>query len=269
MLTNPVDPRFIPAGAGNTASLNKCVRSITVHPRRRGEHYGHYIIAALSVGSSPQARGTLRYYAVMGVSIRFIPAGAGNTADKKSGIDERAVHPRRRGEHRISTNWLPSPNGSSPQARGTHCGCRRTGRIPRFIPAGAGNTVALCISADLRAVHPRRRGEHTVSNLASAAIDGSSPQARGTPHSSIIQRLYWRFIPAGAGNTPCGYHHDARMSVHPRRRGEHHHWHRRRRPTAGSSPQARGTRKFPVQTIHKQRFIPAGAGNTISSRFDA
>ncbi len=52
--------RFIPAGAGNTASRSNGCSTITVYPRWRGEH-----------ADFKQARNP---------AFRFIPAGAGNTA---------------------------------------------------------------------------------------------------------------------------------------------------------------------------------------------
>ena len=70
---------------------------------------------------------------------------------------------------------------------------------------------------------------------------GSSPLARGTPHSEPLRGLYERFIPAGAGNTSPHRWPMGRRAVHPRWRGEHG-----RQPAChsrgdGSSPLARGT----------------------------
>ena len=51
-------PRFIPAGAGNTTGAAQCVRSISVHPRGRGEHRTGSRVRKINAGSSPRARGT-------------------------------------------------------------------------------------------------------------------------------------------------------------------------------------------------------------------
>ncbi len=73
-----------------------------------------------------------------------------------------------------------------------------------------------------------------------------------------------RFIPAGAGNTGKLGVDAIRLSVYPRWRGEH--------PVGvsvimllgGLSPLARGTLEKLIKEAVNQRFIPAGAGNTLN-----
>ena len=92
--------RFIPAGAGNTVERCKTIAACPVHPRWRGEH-GYRKTAAYSLGgSSPLARGTRAEAANRAPSLRFIPAGAGNTIRQRDEGGAAAVHPRWRGEHR-------------------------------------------------------------------------------------------------------------------------------------------------------------------------
>ena len=217
---------------------------------------------ALSYGSSPQARGTRRLGGIDRVHARFIPAGAGNTQRCGGGCHQQTVHPRRRGEH-LSTGRASMTNkGSSPQARGT------PGRRPhrrhhrRFIPAGAGNTSWTVHTSRGPSVHPRRRGEHIEQDLRQAAVDGSSPQARGTRQRASRRQVTKRFIPAGAGNTPRGCPPAQCGPVHPRRRGEHLERSAIGLRIAGSSPQARGTQRGADLKGADLRFIPAGAGNT-------
>ncbi|KDT57190.1 hypothetical protein AD43_0106 [Escherichia coli 3-105-05_S4_C3] len=72
-----------------------------------------------------------------------------------------------------------------------------------------------------------------------------------------------RFIPAGAGNS----HHDARAtrqgSVYPRWRGELARRQFSGRFVLGLSPLARGTLPARLRSPSSDRFIPAGAGNSI------
>ena len=132
--------RFIPAGAGNTDGCLLHASTITVHPRRRGEHFVVPEAGDLQDGSSPQARGTRSDACQSRYAERFIPAGAGNT---------ELVH-----------NSRPLYYGSSPQARGTRQRLDADGLPTRFIPAGAGNTLIPVLLIGSMSVHPRRRGEH-------------------------------------------------------------------------------------------------------------
>ena len=115
--------RFIPAGAGNTGSGSSGAGGSTVHPRRRGEHTSSAQTCAVPSGSSPQARGTRATSFPVDALYRFIPAGAGNTKCGSRRTDQAAVHPRRRGEHKVTLIADDTVDGSSPQARGTQ---RRT-----------------------------------------------------------------------------------------------------------------------------------------------
>ena len=91
--------RFIPAGAGNTFLLEPLRSSLTVHPRRCGEHNVRTNTSGHVFGSSPQVRGTRHWYLAFHVFLRFIPAGAGNTFPPNASEHNHAVHPRRCGEH--------------------------------------------------------------------------------------------------------------------------------------------------------------------------
>ena len=71
--------RFIPASAGNTASMSSCSITSTVHPRVCGEHYAAGGVVDSPTGSSPRLRGTLMHMLEHESAERFIPASAGNT----------------------------------------------------------------------------------------------------------------------------------------------------------------------------------------------
>ncbi len=216
--------RFIPAGAGNAVVVEEFQARVSVHPRGRGERPWRLTLAWLRGGSSPRARGTLKYRSFRFWLIRFIPAGAGNAPASPRASVRRTVHPRGRGERLRSTGMVDRAGGSSPRARGTPSRPLRSrayrGSSPRargtrlthfsralghrFIPAGAGN--AWLTDRDVRpaAVHPRGRGERAVLGGGFPAGVGSSPRARGTHRTPEIPRPRLRFIPAGAGNAGSG-----------------------------------------------------------------
>ena len=167
-------------------------------------------------------RGTRHIGDFPSLSVRFIPAGAGNTGDGGVGGELQS--------------------GLSPQVRGTHgWACRGRG-IHRFIPAGAGNTY--------------ERGTEI------SPTNGLSPQVRGTRRAGCWAPPVLRFIPAGAGNTTSSAGKISIFTVYPRRCGEHIHTAPRTNEFIGLSPQVRGTRQPPGCGSGVSRFIPAGAGNT-------
>ncbi len=177
-----------------------------------------------------------------------------------------------------------SAPGLSPLARGTlfvNCVChglqrfipagagnterrRLAGFARRFIPAGAGNTMHQLNTKVAFPVYPRWRGEHTDCGICSVQILGLSPLARGTLNHQPDHQLPHRFIPAGAGNTGITVIHWPPISVYPRWRGEHCNSLISDLPRLGLSPLARGTPVPGRGCISILRFIPAGAGNTLS-----
>ncbi len=83
-------------------------------------------------------------------------------------------------------------------------------------------------------------------------------------HSAFRTHHFAGFIPAGAGNTLKWAVTSISIPVHPRGRGEHGEQAGRWASMPGSSPRARGTPPPPTPPARDNRFIPAGAGNTVS-----
>ena len=192
--------RFIPAGAGNTSEREhdrpilpvhprgcgehsaapRCASSAAVHPRGCGEHDDMTGNWRRINGSSPRVRGTPHRECAERRVSRFIPAGAGNTSQRVRRASREPVHPRGCGEHLGQFSEVFDYYGSSPRVRGTRLSSRKMRRIPRFIPAGAGNTPGdverltrqrfipagagntggPAMSCLWSAVHPRGCGEH-------------------------------------------------------------------------------------------------------------
>ena len=151
---------FIPACAGNTATVPSPTWSFTVHPRVCGEHNDPGPIKYCPGGSSPRVRGTQRNANAIEPGRRFIPACAGNTRVRHRSVLGMAVHPRVCGEHERGRRGSEINDGSSPRVRGTPEGGRGSRRQARFIPACAGNTNKAACVPSMSAVHPRVCGEH-------------------------------------------------------------------------------------------------------------
>ncbi len=94
-------------------------RSISVHPRGCGERITTSIEPSCGSGSSPRERGTQRWWSTLGLSHRFIPAGAGNANGAVRFSFPSTVHPRGCGERDIQVDEYSRVFGSSPRVRGT------------------------------------------------------------------------------------------------------------------------------------------------------
>ena len=155
--------------------------------------------------------------------LRIIPAWAGNTADADGAPLGQSDHPRVGGEHSIYQGIYIYRCGSSPRARGTLLG-----------PA-----------QPMVYVSP-----------------GSSPRGRGTRFAPRPHAPQYRIIPAWAGNTRGIVGVAAVITDHPRVGGEHSVRGLLNDIKDGSSPRGRGTHAGRDFGRHRQRIIPAWAGNT-------
>ena len=110
---------IIPACAGNTLASRLSLLAGRDHPRMRGEHIGHHLLADAATGSSPHARGTLTGEGSRSDVLGIIPACAGNTVLHSRLPCPCRDHPRMRGEHGYNGESAQNSQGSSPHARGT------------------------------------------------------------------------------------------------------------------------------------------------------
>ncbi len=111
-----------------------------VYPRWRGELVLPLRVRPELYGLSPLARGTRSDAGRDDQEIRFIPAGAGNSAWVEIGWGGVTVYPRWRGELAHNGKRAGGNIGLSPLARGTQSPEGFGQTADRFIPAGAGNS---------------------------------------------------------------------------------------------------------------------------------
>ena len=181
----------------------KTASTFAAHPRSRGEHRRCWSLRSRRPGSSPLARGTPHAFNAPPVTIRLIPARAGNTMTAVTSASADAAHPRSRGEHTQPPIRSSLLSGSSPLARGTQTLPRQTVPPSRLIPARAGNTPLRVVTNEGNSAHPRSRGEHLLESVHLLRRLGSSPLARGTLRKTTDTEALGRLIPARAGNTAC------------------------------------------------------------------
>ena len=167
-----------------------------------------------------------------------------------------------RGEHTICESSTYATPGSSPHARGTPNSDIVTLRTAGIIPACAGNTNRHSALTLPTRDHPRMRGEHLHAGVDNDGKPGSSPHARGTPHSACKFDQPDGIIPACAGNTTGLTAAALLLTDHPRMRGEHQGKTSILDAIQGSSPHARGTRGDFSAGCCNPGIIPACAGNT-------
>ena len=162
-----------------------------------------------------------------------------------------------------SRNSFADVLGSSPLARGLLPGPGRPPGGRRIIPACAGFTARRVAHAGARRDHPRLRGVYYCKEWACAAMEGSSPLARGLPLQAHVALPRRGIIPACAGFTcrarpGCPWNWD-----HPRLRGVYNSTRSITAMDLGSSPLARGLRILLGGGAGSRGIIPACAGFTI------
>ena len=253
---------IIPACAGSTQQRSGATQKAWDHPRVRGEHLKAGMTGLAAEGSSPRARGALRWRRAWGVPLGIIPACAGSTIREGIVRLHHVDHPRVRGEHPAVDPAASLAWGSSPRARGARCATRAARGRPGIIPACAGSTPRCRSRIAGTRDHPRVRGEHAAARPKILGALGSSPRARGAQPPREKDRHRVGIIPACAGSTAAIRSSTVLPGDHPRVRGEHLPNGGNRRSEEGSSPRARGAHQCGGERDLAGGIIPACAGST-------
>ena len=236
-------PGIIPARAGFTITRLVDKSASADHPRSRGVYD-------------------------LGVELLLgqwwiIPARAGFTAGRSKQERVSTDHPRSRGVYHAPSQRASDFAGSSPLARGLLGPWSSFRFLSGIIPARAGFTaIQRCYSPEYRD-HPRSRGVYCAWCAMLASRGGSSPLARGLHAIMLSEVIAEGIIPARAGFTLNGILSLAARRDHPRSRGVYLSMITGVASAGGSSPLARGLRRFPRVNISTSRIIPARAGFTL------
>ena len=102
-----------------------------------------------------------------------------------------------------------------------------------------------------------------MAELTAAAVDGSSPLARGTHKASAAFSKTNGLIPARAGNTGEVEHYRVPFGAHPRSRGEHGLKMASGEPQAGSSPARAGNTLALARVVKLWRAHPRSRGEHV------
>ena len=154
------------------------------HPRSRGVYPRTETPVWSAEGSSPLARGLPAIGLRVSARPRIIPARAGFTSTRTPESWTSSDHPRSRGVYEARRASSRPRQGSSPLARGLHDEADPLGDRGRIIPARAGFTPSSPTTSPPTMDHPRSRGVYKFACYPYAAIEGSSPLARGLRQSA-------------------------------------------------------------------------------------
>ncbi len=269
----------IPACAGEPGRRIARVTISAVHPRVCGGASNDPTVVRSWWGPSPRVRGSLARASCLVLSIRSIPACAGEPPPEghMSGPSPRVRGSPRRVGHRVGRRGsIPAcagepqscagcawPASVHPRVRGSPDHDRLLALPARSIPACAGEPEAMRAAVRRAGVHPRVCGG-AISARADALIErGPSPRVRGSPRLERLTRPALGSIPACAGE-PAAYQRSSRAGgVHPRVCGGADADVHLAALGTGPSPRVRGSRGESARRGSEPRSIPACAGEPL------
>ena len=221
-MSQRVEPRLIPASAGQTPCRAGSTPATTAHPRECGADGKGVINALGGPGSSPRVRGRHRVVNHQLAVFGLIPASAGQTA--------------------CSCDADRPCSGSSPRVRGR--------------PSKPSSPLKQATA------HPRECGADSSEHSAEVSGSGSSPRVRGRPEQVVRDCAPEGLIPASAGQTAWRRSEVRRRRAHPRECGADTYKQGKHIYRLGSSPRVRGRQHFPADCDPPGGLIPASAGQT-------
>ena len=173
-------PGSIPAWAGQPRDGAGLDRGVRVYPRVGGATHRSIRTANQCSGLSPRGRGNPLSSPSRNITVRSIPAWAGQPYPLGAESMQATVYPRVGGATHASITVKAGSRGLSPRGRGNRSRCSRSKRPWRSIPAWAGQP------------------------FSGLNLDKSSwvyPRVGGATHNlAVIEGVEWGLSPRGRGN---------------------------------------------------------------------
>ena len=232
----------------------------TVYPRPRGGTASPFYARQDHQGLSPPTRGNLPRDPYPKVSVRSIPAHAGEPLRPVPRRSRHAVYPRPRGGTSVDTASSFWVRALSPPTRGNLA--RRVADIERSrsIPAHAGEPWPTGTPRPKPTVYPRPRGGTTYSLVNNPPAGGLSPPTRGNHRAYLLKHKPAGSIPAHAGEPLFSSPRGRCPWVYPRPRGGTLTRSLCAQRGQGLSPPTRGNPHLYPKRSSYSRSIPAHAG---------
>ena len=211
-----VDPRSIPAWAGEPPRAPPRRRRCTVYPRVGGGTIAWVGSVNRGEGLSPRGRGNPRADVLLKGSAGSIPAWAGEPRRCNPSALPCGVYPRVGGGTRCDRSDPDWRQGLSPRGRGNRLASDIDPSAMGSIPAWAGEPMASVFDRTPQAVYPRVGGGTTAGCGWCMKEEGLSPRGRGNQYERIPGRSGDGSIPAWAGEPGWCSANRSNRRVYPR-----------------------------------------------------
>ncbi len=208
--------RSIPAWAGEPWRYSPSGKRGKVYPRVGGGTEGIYRQVAKHRGLSPRGRGNLCTKWGQGAYRGSIPAWAGEPGSGEDAAPILTVYPRVGGGTSRMSGQRSASRGLSPRGRGNHFRADACFYFTRSIPAWAGEPARRLSTGLYEPVYPRVGGGTAVDHWQNEVIRGLSPRGRGNQGVDSVGALWYRSIPAWAGEPHIRHIANERNAVYPR-----------------------------------------------------
>ena len=218
------------------------------------------VAASCPMGLSPRVRGNQNSNIDAYIQERSIPACAGEPQSGHVFRKLKTVYPRVCGGTDSFNIAHIVPDGLSPRVRGNRLAWANRSKVPRSIPACAGEPAEYADHQRSGEVYPRVCGGTPKNKPALLTLTGLSPRVRGNQEFGPLDLVRHRSIPACAGEPADSAAVSTILAVYPRVCGGTYDSVDDCEALLGLSPRVRGNRVPPPAVMSLDRSIPACAG---------